>query len=84
MQSEHGKNILDEPPRLGCSERFSRYLELLRPKGGLVVALEAYLDETGRETGVFGVVAYMFEDEQARAFDTEWRNLFGTVAFPHG
>ncbi len=41
------------------------------------MALEAYLDESERPSGVFGVAAYVFETEQAQEFDQEWRALFG-------
>lgn len=51
----------------------SRFVDLLCPNGkGLVVVLEAYLDESEREGGIFCVAGYLFEPDWAKEFSDLW------------
>lgn len=60
------------------SRDFRRFIDILLPDSGYLVTLEAYLDESQLESGVFGVAGYLFEAPQAKRFDKEWRHLFGS------
>lgn len=55
---------------------FHRLLEVLRPKGGPIVVLEGYFDESGdlnRPPGVFCVSGYLIDSEAAKEMDRLWR-----------
>ena len=61
---------------------FDRLLEIVLPEGrGYALMLEAYFDESERESGVFCVAGYAFAPHQARKFSKEWRGLFGQKTF---
>ena len=45
--------------------------------------LEAYFDESERDSGAFAVAGYGFAPEQARAFDREWREMLGPISAFH-
>lgn len=61
------------------NEPFRRLLEVLLPRRGIAVLLQAYFDESEREAGTFCVAGYAFASDQARKFSKEWGRLF-----PHG
>lgn len=62
-------------------------LDVLLPDGnGLVAALEAYFDESGRGTeakGVFAVCGYLFEPFAARQYAAHARRIFGPYGGAH-
>lgn len=60
---------------------FERFLEILLPDDthGLLVVIEAYFDESMRNSGVFAVAGYGFLPEQARNFSRDWREMLGPI-----
>src|SRR5438034_11382511 len=63
----------------------TRLLEILSPdgKGLIAVLLEAYLDESERDGGVFCVAGYVFAPAQAKKFTKDWNRLMGPYLPAH-
>lgn len=63
---------------------FDRMIEILQPDGkGLLGMIEAYFDESERDTGFFAVAGYGFVPDHAREFDREWREILGPIRAFH-
>src|SRR5262245_60162762 len=59
---------------------FERFVEILLPDAhGLLAVIEAYFDESMRNSGVFAVAGYGFFPEQARNFSRDWREMLGPI-----
>jgi hypothetical protein len=71
-------------PRLEADDYFARMLEMVLPReGGLAVFLEAYFDESDRDSGNFCVAGYAFNSVQAKNFARDWRRMLGDIQCFH-
>lgn len=61
-----------------CSERL---IEILLPRGGFLAVLEAYFDESERESGTFCVAGLMFTKLNAVRFSKAWSAAVGSRTF---
>jgi uncharacterized protein DUF3800 len=56
---------------------------LLPEENGVLAVLHAYFDASHRPSGTFCVAGYAFAKEQAKAFDDDWRKVFGKYGGCH-
>lgn len=62
---------------ISASSDFDQLIDVLVPKHGYAVMLQAFMDASLRESGVYCVAAFAFGRDRAKKADRKWRALWG-------